>query len=125
MMRLIVLLLAVQIAAGCTKDAAHEDAEYLETILEGLRLEGERDETVAFFKKHGHELRIFSNCEKGMVESSAPCENGYRSTGIIKLPSNDPELGPGIAQVYLRLDSNGLLEDRYYDLYYEKLDDAQ
>jgi len=122
MRRLFMLVLLMQIMAGCSKDIAHEDAEYLETVLEDLRLESSAEETIAFFKKFDHKLQIYSNCEMAVVEEITPCTSGYSSTGIIKLPSSDPEHGLGLARVYLRLDSEGILKDHFHDLYYEKLD---
>jgi len=122
MARLFVVILVVQALIGCSQDVAHEDAEYLETILQELKLEGSAEETIAFFDKYGHDLQIYSNCEMAVVRDITSCANGYGSTGIIKLPSNDPEHGAGLARIYLRLDSEGVLKDHFHDLYYEKLD---
>ncbi|MCF6353745.1 MAG: hypothetical protein L3J26_01355 [Candidatus Polarisedimenticolaceae bacterium] len=119
-MRLLTVLLPLLMIAGCSKDVAHEDAEYLETVLEGLRLEMSAEDTRAFFQKQNHHLQIY--CEMALVEELTPCANGYRSTGIIKLPSSDPEHGVGVARVYLRLNGDGILKDYFHDLYYEKLD---
>ncbi len=116
------LMLLMQIIAGCSKDVAQEDAEYLEAVLEKLTLESSAEETIVFFKKFDHELQIYSNCVMAVVEEIAPCASGYSSTGIIKLPSSDSEHGIGVAQIYLRLDSEGVLKDHFHDLYYEKLD---
>jgi len=121
-MRLLMALLLLLVIAGCSKDVAHEDAEYLETILKELKVDGSAEDTIAFFKKYGHDLQIYSNCEMAVVKEITPCANGYRSTGIIKLPSSDPEHGVGLARIYLRLDSEGVLKDHFHDLYYEKLD---
>jgi len=117
-----VMLLLV---AGCSKDIAHEDAEYLENVLEELVLESSAEETIAFFKKFDHDLQIYSNCERAVVKEVTPCASGYNSTGIIKLPSSGPEHGVGVARVYLRLDTNGILKDHFHDLYYEKMDNQQ
>ncbi len=122
MIRLFMLMLLMQIFAGCSKDIAHEDAEYLERALENLRLESSAEETVAFFKKFDHKLQIYSHCEMAVVEEITPCASGYHATGIIKLPSSDAEHGLGLARIYLRLDSEGVLKDHFHDLYYEKLD---
>ncbi len=121
MMRLPMALLLLMLA-GCSKDVAHEDAEYLEMILKELKVDGSAEDTIAFFKKYDHDLQIYSNCEMAVAEKITPCANGYRSTGIIKLPSSDPEHGAGVARIYLRLDSEGVLKDQFHDLYYEKLD---
>lgn len=110
------------IVAGCSKDIAHEDAEYLGKVLEGLVLESSAEETIAFFKKFDHDLQLYSNCKRSVVEEITPCASGYTSTGIIKLPSSGPEHGVGVARVYLRLDSDGVLKDHFHDLYYEKMD---
>lgn len=113
------------LVAGCSKDIAHEDAEYLENVLEELVLESSAEETIAFFKKFDHDLQIYSNCERAVVKEVTPCASGYNSTGIIKLPSSGPEHGVGVARVYLRLDTNGILKDHFHDLYYEKMDNQQ
>lgn len=120
--KILTVLLPLLMIAGCSKDVAHEDAEYLETVLEGLRLGMSAEDTRTFFQKHNHHLQIYSNCEMALVEEVAPCANGYRSTGIIRLPSRDPEHGAGVARVYLRLDAEGVLKDYFHDLYYEELD---
>ena len=122
MTRLLIVILFMQVVVGCSKDVAHEDAEYLEAILKGLKLERGVEETITFFKKYDYDLQIFSNCEMAVVEDITPCANGYRSTGIIRLPSNSAEYGVGLARIYLKLDSEGVLKDHFHDLYYEKLD---
>jgi hypothetical protein len=119
------LVLPMLIMAGCSKDIAQQDAEYLEGVLKGLVLESSAEETAAFFKKFGHDLEIYSNCTRAVVEEITPCVSGYNATGIIKLPSSGPEYGVGLARVYLRLDSDGILKDHFHDLYYEKLDNQQ
>jgi len=110
------------VIAGCSNDVAHEDAVYLEEVLKGLVLESSAEETIAFFKKFDHDLQIYSNCERAVVEVITSCAGGYNATGIIKLPSSGPEHGVGLARVYLRLNSDGILKDHFHDLYYEKLD---
>ena len=119
-----VVLLTAIISAGCSEDIAEADAKYLEAALEGLKLESSAKDTILFFKRYGHDLQVISNCEIVAVEDEAPCASGYRSTGIIKLPSNDAEHGVGLARIYLRLDSEGVLKDYFHDLYYEKLDNS-
>jgi len=121
-MKSLVVLLLLLIFAGCAKDVAHEDAEYLEAILEELRLDGRVKDTIAFFKKYDHDLQVYSNCELVVVEEITPCAGGYRATGILRLPSSNVEHGAGVARIYLRLDSEGVLKDQFHDLYYEKLD---
>ena len=125
MTRLLVTILLSLVIAGCSKDIAHEDAEYLENVLEGLVLESSAEETIAFFKKFGHDLKVVSNCNRAVAEKITPCASGYSSTGIIKLPSSGPEHGVGVARVYLRMDTDGILKDHFHDLYYEKLDNQQ
>ena len=125
MTRLLVTILLPLVIAGCSKDIAHEVAEYLENVLEELVLESSAEETIAFFKKFGHDLKVVSNCNRAVVEKITPCTSGYSSTGIIELPSSGSEHGVGVARVYLRMDTNGILKDHFHDLYYEKLDNQQ
>ncbi len=123
MVKLLIALLLPLFLTGCAKDVAHEDAEYLEIILEELELGGRLEDTITFFKKYNHDLQVYSNCELAVVEEiTSSCVSGYRATGIIRLPSSDAEHGVGVARIYLRLDSEGVLKDHFHDLYYEKLD---
>ncbi len=117
------LLLSLLLAAGCARDAAHEDAEYLERVLEGLRPGMSVEEVRTFFRRYHHELRIESHCDE--AGEATPCASGYRSTAVIGLPSRDPAYGAGVARVYLRLDGTGALKDYFHDLYYEGLDNPE
>ncbi len=119
------LLLWLLLAAGCARDAAHEDAEYLERVLEGLRPGMSVEEVRTFFRRYHHELRIESQCSGEGAGEAKPCASGYRSTAVIGLPSRDPAYGAGVARVYLRLDSTGALKDYFHDLYYEGLDNPE
>ncbi|HEC15510.1 MAG TPA: hypothetical protein ENI99_02905 [Sedimenticola sp.] len=118
-MQKIILIVFLLILAGCSSDVPEDDAAYVSAILEDLKLGNSIEKVRRFFEKHGHTLQIYDNCKMAMVQDIAPCDQGYRSTGIIKLPSKSKKLGEGRAQIYLKFDSNGALSDYFHDLYYD------
>lgn len=117
-MRLFLIIAILISSSSCTASNSLEEHEKIKKLLKNnLQVGVKFDQIKDFILKYDKSFEIYNKCNEEYETKTTPCELGY--SGLGRIPLSDAKSTADIAQVYYSFDSNLVLTNYSFEIYYE------